>query len=116
MIASWTHPPTGAVVELATIEALTKTYRSHPRHAARKAAWQQLHIIGVQLTEIIRDLEHRLDRGDAILAAAPDDAKEDRWIHWLRSLETACDARSLIEAQVVDHPELLHRQDRRGAV
>lgn len=114
-MTTWTHKPTGTVIALATIESLVDTYWSHPRSAARKAAWQQLHTIGVQLTEIIRDLENRLYRGYDILAATPDDAKEDRWIDWLHSFEAACDARALIEDRVVDHPELLHKQDRQGA-
>lgn len=112
--ASWTHKPTGAKIMRDTIERLIETYWSHPRSSARNAAWLQLHTLGVQLTEIISDLEHRLRRGDDILSATPDDAKEDRWIEWLAAYQSACDARSLIETRVVDHPELLQRQERRG--
>lgn len=114
-MTTWTHKPTGVVIERATIETLIETYWNHPRIAARKAAWQQLHTIGVQLTEVIRDLDSRLTRGDEILKQTPDETKEDRWVEWLRSYENACDARALIEARVVNHPELLQRQDRRSA-
>lgn len=108
MTTSWTHKPTGTVIDRATIETLVETCRSSPRPHARKAAWRQLQVIGVQLTEIIAGLEKKLERGHEILTATPDEAKEDRWLQWLIDLESACDALSLIEFRVVEkRPELV---------
>lgn len=108
MTTSWTHKPSGTVIDRATIETLVETCRSSPRPHARKAAWRQLQVIGVQLAEIIAGLEKKLERGHEILTATPDEVKEERWLQWLEQLETASDALSLITYRVVEkRPELV---------
>lgn len=117
MTDRWTHKPTGTVIDRATIDALFYTWQSSPRPAARKAAWRQLHTIGVQLDEIIQDLERRLTRGHEVLNERYDISREDRWLGWLASHEAACDALSLIRYRVVDpQPELVtERRDLKEA-
>jgi hypothetical protein len=100
-MTTWTHKPTGTVIDRATIDALVKTQWDSPRPAARKAAQRQLLTIGVQLTDIITDLEKRLVRGHEILNEAHDISREDRWLEWLRLLEEAYDALAVIEHRVV---------------
>lgn len=107
-MTSWTHKPTGTVIDCTTIDALITTCLNSPREQARKAAWRQLHTIGVQLDEIIQDLERRLTRGHEVLNERYDISREERWLGWLSQYETACDALSLIRYRVVDpQPELV---------
>jgi len=108
MTDRWTHKPTGTVIDRTTIDVLIRTWHTSPRPAARTAAWRQLHTIGVQLDEIIQDLERRLARGHEVLNERYDISREERWLGWLSQYETACDALSQIRYRVVDsQPELV---------
>lgn len=108
MTTSWTHKPSGTVIDRATIETLVETCRSSPRPHARKAAWRQLQTIGAQLTDIIAGLEKKLDRGHEILNHSHGISREERWLQWLIDLESASDALSLIEFRIVEKkPELV---------
>lgn len=108
MTDRWTHKPTGTVINRTTIDVLIRTWHTSPRPAARTAAWRQLHTIGVQLDEIVQDLERRLERGHEVLNERYDISREDRWLGWERQYCLACDALSLIRYRVVERrPELI---------
>jgi hypothetical protein len=98
---TWTHPDSREVITRAAIEGLVSTYRSSPRERQRRMAWDQLHRIGVQLHEIVVDLERKLSRGYEILEQEPDEVREERWATWLSKYTSACDTLALIEEKVV---------------